>query len=94
MVKRASTFGRTKVFAVALVACLFSLALAHSSLARLRFSDEEAGSPQEMGLTATGRGAGQLMALSADKTHLINTFTNKPVFITGEAAWSLIAATF
>jgi hypothetical protein len=31
------------------------------------------------------------MALSEDKTHLVNTITNKPVFITGEAAWSLIA---
>jgi hypothetical protein len=29
------------------------------------------------------------MALSADKTHLVNTFTNKPVFITGESAYNL-----
>jgi hypothetical protein len=29
------------------------------------------------------------MALSADKTHLVNTFTGKPVFITGEQAFSL-----
>jgi hypothetical protein len=43
------------------------------------------------GLAGAGTGPGQLMALSEDKTHLMNTFTNKPVFITGEAAWSLIA---
>jgi hypothetical protein len=143
MVKRASTFGLCKVFAVAVVVCLIGLALAHSSLAQaeipdelwsapavrlspasmdfgiqaigarspqctitltnsgatakggrtasLRFSDEDGGTLQEIGLTATGTGPGQFMALSADKTHLINTFTNKPVFITGEAAWSLIA---
>src|SRR5580692_6717257 len=34
--------------------------------------------------------AGQLMALSADGTHLVNTFTNQPVFITGEDGWALI----
>jgi hypothetical protein len=28
---------------------------------------------------------GQFMTLSTDKTHLVNTFTNKPVFITGDA---------
>jgi hypothetical protein len=90
MVKRASTFSQSKVFAVALVACLFGLALAHSSLARLRFSDEDGGSLQAIGLNGRGTGPGQFMALSPDKTHLINTFTNKPVFITGDAAWSLI----
>ena len=39
----------------------------------------------------TGTGTGQFMALSADKTYLVNTITGKPVFITGEAPWSLIA---
>ena len=34
--------------------------------------------------------AGQLMALSADGTHLVNTFTNQPVLITGEDGWALI----
>lgn len=41
--------------------------------------------------TGIGTGQGQFMTLSPDRTHLVNTFTNKPVFITGEAAWSLIA---
>jgi hypothetical protein len=91
MVKRASTFGQFKVFAVALAVCLIGLGLAHSSLARLRFNGEDGGTLQKAGLTATGTGPGQFMALSPDKTHLINTITNKPVFITGEAAWSLIA---
>jgi len=35
-------------------------------------------------------GTRQLMVLSADKTHLVNTITNKPVFMNGEAAWSAI----
>ena len=30
------------------------------------------------------------MALSADGTHLVNTFTNQPVLITGEDGWALI----
>jgi hypothetical protein len=34
-------------------------------------------------------GTGQFMALSADRTHLVNTFTNKPVFITGDTAYNL-----
>ena len=51
----------------------------------LRFGDDGAGSPQAAGLTGTG----QFMALSTDKTHLVNTFTNKPVFITGEQAFEL-----
>jgi hypothetical protein len=34
-------------------------------------------------------GRGQFMALSADKTYLVNTITNKPVFITGEQAYNL-----
>jgi len=32
----------------------------------------------------------QLMVLSADKTHLVNTLTNRPVFMNGDAAWSAI----
>jgi hypothetical protein len=33
--------------------------------------------------------AGQLMALSADGTHLVNTFTNQPVFMVGEDAFAM-----
>lgn len=33
--------------------------------------------------------AGQFMALSKDKSYLVNTITNQPVFITGEQAYSL-----
>lgn len=34
-------------------------------------------------------GKGQFMALSTDKTYLVNTITNKPVFITGDTAYDL-----
>jgi hypothetical protein len=44
-----------------------------------------------IGLAGAGMGPGEFMALSPNKSHLVNTFTGKPVFITGEAAWSLIA---
>lgn len=30
------------------------------------------------------------MALSSDRTHLVNTFTNKPVFVTGDTAYNLV----
>ncbi len=43
----------------------------------------------KIGLAATGTGSRQFMTLSADKTHLVNTFTNKPVFINGEDAFDL-----
>ncbi|MGA2983148.1 MAG: DUF4038 domain-containing protein, partial [Terriglobia bacterium] len=50
------------------------------------------GSPQTVSLTGTGmNSAGQFMTLDATHTYLVNTFTNKPVFMTGEDAWDLIA---
>ena len=36
---------------------------------------------------------GQFMALSADRTHLVNTFTEKPVFISGDTAYNLVTQT-
>jgi hypothetical protein len=36
-----------------------------------------------------GTDKNQFMVLSADKTYLVNTITNKPVFMTGEQAYSL-----
>jgi hypothetical protein len=62
-----------------------------SQTATLKFVDERGVNFLDVLFTGTGTGPGQFMALSPDKTHLINTFTNKPVFITGDAAWSLIA---
>jgi len=44
----------------------------------------------EVSEPVTPAGARQLMTLSADKTHLVNTITNKPVFMNGDAAWSAI----
>src|SRR5690348_7333820 len=38
---------------------------------------------------ALGEEAGQFMTLSADKMYLVNSVTKKPVFITGEQAFSL-----
>jgi hypothetical protein len=53
--------------------------------ASLLFNDDGGGTPQAVNLTGTG----QFMALSADRSHLVNTFTNKPVFITGDTAYNL-----
>ena len=58
--------------------------------AAITIFDNAADSPQTVALTGTGIiSEGQFMALSADKTHLVNTFTGKPVYITGEQAYSL-----
>jgi len=46
---------------------------------------------QSGGLRTARAASGQFMELDASRSHLVNTFTNKPVFITGDAAWSLIA---
>ena len=91
MVKRVSTFGQFKMLALTPVVCLMGLALTHLGIIA---TSKGKGSPHSRvlagrGLTATGMGPGQFIALSADRTHLVNTFTNKPVFITGEAAYDL-----
>ena len=52
----------------------------------LLFSDDSGGSSQTVGLIGAG---GQLMVLDPTKTYLMNTFTNKPVFITGDSAFNL-----
>jgi hypothetical protein len=57
--------------------------------ATLRFSDEGGGSLQVMGLSGAGTGTGQFMTLGADRTHLVNTITNTPAFMTGEDAFAL-----
>jgi hypothetical protein len=49
------------------------------------FSDDSRSDPQAAGPT----GKGQFMALDPTKTYLLNTFTHKPVFITGEQAFEL-----
>jgi hypothetical protein len=82
MIKRAFMPGRYGLFAVGLTVCLIGLGTAVSlSPAGLNFGN----SPQAVGLTGTG----QFMALSADKTHLVNTFTHEPVFISGDTAQDL-----
>lgn len=43
----------------------------------------------EQTLGAAESAQGQFMALGPDKTHLVNTFTNQPVFITGDTAYAL-----
>jgi hypothetical protein len=59
--------------------------------AAVTITDNSAGgSPQTVTLTGTGvNSTGQFMTLDPTKTHLVNTVTNKPVFMTGEDAWDL-----
>ena len=87
MTKRASILARYGLLAVGLTVCSTSFMLTATGVrsASLLFSDDGGGSPQAAGRTGTG----QFMALSADKTHLVNTFSNKPVFITGDTAYGL-----
>lgn len=77
--------------ALCTVSVAFKPSAAGRRYASLRIGNEAGTNLVNLPLTGTGTGPGQLMTLSRDRTHLINSFTNKPVFITGEAAWSLIA---
>ena len=62
-------------------------AMVGSNCASNAVSQSSAGPGTESKLTT---GPGQFMALSADRTHLVNTFTDRPVFITGDTAYNLI----
>jgi len=59
--------------------------------AAVTITDDAGGSPQTVTLTGTGMSSsGQFMTLDPTNTYLMNTFTNKPVFMTGDTAWDLI----
>jgi hypothetical protein len=55
--------------------------------ATIAVADNATGSPQTV--TLTGTGTGQFMVLSSDKTHLVNTITNTPVFMVAEQGFTL-----
>ncbi len=55
--------------------------------AAIAIADNATGSPQTVNLTGTGTGL--FMTLNANKTYLVNTITNQPVYITVEDAWCL-----
>jgi hypothetical protein len=100
-----SSFLRGIVFVVALAACtsvvifhrgirehttlwfrsLIQVKLRPMYAGQLKGSDHPINWPAAL----SGPGTGQFMVLSQDKRYLINTITNKPVFITGEQAYSL-----
>ena len=76
MINCSSILVRNGLLALVLIICLTGAAA----------SGDGGGSPQAVSLTGTS----QFIALSPDRTHLINTFTNKPVFITGDTAYALV----
>jgi hypothetical protein len=89
----AKDFSRTTTCNTTLAAgadCTISISFAPTAsgvrTAALLLPEDGGGSPQTVSLTGTG----QFMALSPDRTHLVNTFTNKPVFITGDTAYALV----
>ncbi len=68
----------------------FTPSLTTSETAIITIWDDAPDSPQTITLTGSGMiSAGQFMVLSPDKTHLVNTFTSSPVFISGEQAYGL-----
>jgi len=74
--------------------CTISVAFTPTSTsleaAMIAITDNSSDSPQTITLSGAGMiSAGQLIALSPDKIHLVNTFTSNPVFVTGEQAYSL-----
>jgi hypothetical protein len=80
MNRRASIFVRVSLLTVGLAVCLIEIAGAASQSSAGREPDSI---PQ---ITGTG----QFIALSPDRTHLVNTFTDRPVFITGDTAFNLV----
>lgn len=76
MINRGSILVRFGLLALGLAVGLTGVAL----------SGDGGGFPQAVSPTGTG----QFIALSADRTHLVNTFTNKPAFITGDTAYALV----
>jgi hypothetical protein len=69
------------------ISAAFTPSLTTPEAAAITITDDAADSPQTITLTGAGIiSAGQFMALSADKTHLTNTLTGKPVYITGDRA--------
>jgi len=82
MFNHASILVRYGLFVVALTVCAAGVATAAGpSPALINLINN----PQTVSLTSTG----QFMVLSADRTHLVNTFTNRPVFISGDTAQDL-----
>jgi hypothetical protein len=65
----------------------FTPTLDGSRSATISVTDNAAGSPQSVSLTGTG--TGEFMVLNADRTYLVDTITNQPVYMTGEDAWCL-----
>jgi len=94
MIKHGTNSARHDLLAGSLTLCLvaagtvcisFIPTAAEAPSAALPF-----GSATGAGLQAgNGPGTGQFMALSPDKTYLVNTLTNQPVFITGDTAYAL-----
>ena len=72
------------------ISVAFTPTLTTAETASITITDSSSDSPQTITLTGDGMvSAGQLMLLSPDKTHLVNTITGSPVFIMGEQAESL-----
>jgi len=69
------------------ISVTFTPTLDDTRSATISITDDAAGSPQTVSLTGTG--TGQFMTLSVDKTHLVNTVTNKPVFMVAEQGFTL-----
>ncbi len=62
-----------------------------SRTAAVSITDNASGSPQSVSLSATGlNSADQFMVLDPTKKHLVNTLTNQPVFMTGDAPQTLM----
>jgi Protein of unknown function (DUF4038)/Putative collagen-binding domain of a collagenase len=69
---------------------LAGLCLAVSGAIILSISSFGSADPVRKGKSGSLEETGQFMTLSADRTHLVNTFTNKPVFISGDTAYNLV----
>jgi hypothetical protein len=79
--------------------CRATLAPGGDCVVRISSGRDEAGQRSAAARLSDGKkdpaqginasGSGLLMTLSPDRSHLVNTFTGKPVFITGDTAYNL-----
>jgi hypothetical protein len=68
------------------ISVTFSPTTTGAEAATVSITDSAAGSPQTVTLNGTGTVSGkQFMTLDSTKKYLVNTFTDKPVFMTGDS---------
>jgi Protein of unknown function (DUF4038)/Putative collagen-binding domain of a collagenase len=82
--------GQVAVESICTINVTFNPSVNGQETAQISITDNAGNSPESLNLTGTGMiSSGQLITLSPDRTHLINSQTNTPVFVVGDTAYNL-----